>query len=187
MGPLQWGRDLSVAEGVPLTGWSDATSAASMGPRPFGRGRKKELSLDEQILYASMGPRPFGRGRSDMFSVDIGRTSELQWGRDLSVAEGARSDQYLRGLPEASMGPRPFGRGRSKTIMSAPLARRLLQWGRDLSVAEGSRRCKPPAGTISLQWGRDLSVAEGSWPPGLTRRFAKASMGPRPFGRGRVT
>ena len=133
----------------------------------------------------------------------------LQWGRDLSVAEGRR-----------------FSR--------AGYRRHQLQWGRDLSVAEGPPACRATtAGAISfngaatfrsrkgrrgrhgvgrvepLQWGRDLSVAEGALPPGMpaaalsfngaaTFRSRKvrakglameihcASMGPRPFGRGRI-
>ena len=58
-----------------------------------------------------MGPRPFGRGRCDK-AFERGYNWGLQWGRDLSVAEG-----FVDGIKDAEI-PQ-------------------LQWGRDLSVAEG--------------------------------------------------
>ena len=86
--------------------------SASMGPRPFGRGRAAAWpGPGLYILAASMGPRPFGRGRpkrlrwqrrlwrfngAATFRSRKGRHTRhvraiprtLQWGRDLSVAEG---------------------------------------------------------------------------------------------------
>ena len=59
-----------------------------------------------------MGPRPFGRGRHDEPEPLSMAIWTLQWGRDLSVAEGSRS-----------IAAREDGES--------------LQWGRDLSVAEG--------------------------------------------------
>ena len=155
-----------------------------MGPRPFGRGRTAKLADLAEFLKASMGPRPFGRGR-----------------REAKTA--ARS-----GLT-ASMGPRPFGRGRLPLNPRKPCLLPPLQWGRDLSVAEGGYLSPHAIAHWSLQWGRDLSVAEGVQilvrvRLGLPRfngaatfrsrkvrshakagRCAMASMGPRPFGRGR--
>ncbi len=58
-----------------------------------------------------MGPRPFGRGDEEAYIIELGGKVQLQWGRDLSVAEIA---DYLDAL--------------------ITVAR--LQWGRDLSVAE---------------------------------------------------
>ena len=83
------------------------------------------------------------------------------------------------------MGPRPFGRGRGNGITAwdrlAP-----LQWGRDLSVAEGNGQPRENGSPHALQWGRDLSVAEGAMPAASTTTPYGASMGPRPFGRGRL-
>ena len=107
-----------------------------------------------------MGPQPFGCGRHG----DGGRGEclpTLQWGRNLSVAEGQFECYELT-------------------------VERMLQWGRNLSVAEGAlplvRPPAPPtrfngAATFRLrkamldcareafddmlQWGRNLSVAEG--------------------------
>ena len=82
-----------------------------------------------------MGPRPFGRGRGYAGARRTGVRS-LQWGRDLSVAEGLAGNRKTR-------------------------TKARLQWGRDLSVAEGLRAADIAEGYKALQWGRDLSVAEG--------------------------
>ena len=157
-----------------------------------------------------MGPRPFGRGRlanNRRSSLD----AQLQWGRDLSVAEGPQSRQPIsiasasfngaatfrsrkvgqfRHAPHdygpASMGPRPFGRGRRGAWRAAtpPI---WLQWGRDLSVAEGRPHAVGQVPLYQLQWGRDLSVAEGLSHNCEVCGRVFASMGPRPFGRGRTS
>ena len=103
------------------------------------------------------------RSRNAVLAVPGRRLPQLQWGRDLSVAECfrlpaclntkrsfngaatfrsrnvvARREQGAGGA--ASMGPRPFGRG--MMTLDARWKKRLkLQWGRDLSVAEWA----PPA------------------------------------------
>ena len=136
MALLQWGRDLSVAEGATLISDLRRVLKASMGPRPFGRGRSAaaptvvwmsrgfngaatfrsrkvgESAGIEEVIMASMGPRPFGRGR---------------FARLLQDAQRRR----------ASMGPRPFGRGRGIPKAAGRHRPQRLQWGRDLSVAEG--------------------------------------------------
>ena len=63
--PLQWGLDLSVEEGAIGTGNNEVSPIASMGPRPFSRGRHRAVFQDH--------------ARQDL----------LQWGLDLSVEEGA--------------------------------------------------------------------------------------------------
>ena len=64
-------------------------------------------------------------------------TPMLQWGRNLSVAEGEKLEYEFIPETQASMGPQPFGCGR-KVPMPSMMARAMLQWGRNLSVAEGS-------------------------------------------------
>ena len=61
----------------------------------------------------------------------------LQWGRNLTVAEG-------------SVG----------TIVA--IAEGKLQWGRNLTVAEGALPSPAVPEALPLQWGRNLTVAEGS-------------------------
>ena len=156
---------------------------ASMGPRPFGRGRGCERSLPAATLpsfngaaafrprkgrdpfpsrrhglVASMGPRPFGRGRHKT-SRRGGTKFWLQWGRGLSAAEGQS----------------PWRR------CSVP---KMLQWGRGLSAAEGTALDIEADIDVMLQWGRGLSAAEGRITQQGRSRVV-ASMGPRPFGRGR--
>src|SRR5262245_1071167 len=61
---LQWGRGrwaadrLGEADGEPLT------DAASMGPRPIGRGQLVRAARHDVRAIASMGPRPIGRGQA---------------------------------------------------------------------------------------------------------------------------
>ena len=180
---LQWGRNLSVAEGrsdrqrgrggpgfngaatFRLRKEPDARAHKSdrhsfNGAATF-RLRKGEAIRDAGIArQASMGPQPFGCGRPPT-EIDVDeKVKVLQWGRNLSVAEGLSGAAYK-------------------------LPRRQLQWGRNLSVAEGYKGTgiipaihgfngaatfrlrkgdgAPPrtASTSPLQWGRNLSVAEG--------------------------
>src|SRR5579885_3576822 len=86
-GPLQWGRDRSVAEIHKVYGHAGAEEAcfngaatdrsrkytkstdtrgrkrhASMGPRPIGRGNPRIVLRQAHHELSSMGPRPMGRG-----------------------------------------------------------------------------------------------------------------------------
>ena len=157
-----------------------------MGPRPFGRGRPKVRFVYTARVISFNGAATFRSRKEDVNSTARPDLAPLQWGRDLSVAEG-----LVDGVAAANKG--------------------LLQWGRDLSVAEGARvPAAARALDLRLQWGRDLSVAEGpplGPRPRPRRRFngaatfrsrkggagsaaahedERASMGPRPFGRGRI-
>ena len=60
----------------------------------------------------------------------------LQWGRNLTVAEGTLVHEQQRET-------------------------RMLQWGRNLTVAEGSLVPAVTHAANTLQWGRNLTVAEG--------------------------
>ena len=83
-----------------------------------------------------MGPQLDSCGRPEPLAHLFGLLA-LQWGRNLTVAEGAaaRAD---RALADA------------------------LQWGRNLTVAEGRRPAESRnKDFIGLQWGRNLTVAEG--------------------------
>ena len=108
---LQWGRDLSVAEGFPCISPPQNKIRASMGPRPFGRGRA----------------RPRTRWPASRL---------LQWGRDLSVAEGPSSLRSSRSRPSFN-GAATFRSRKDHGHGAARRPARGLQWGRDLSVAEG--------------------------------------------------
>ena len=132
---LQWGRNLSVAE----------------GGRPYPPRMAYDRLQWGRNLSVAEGRSAHRPGR---------RAPGLQWGRNLSVAEGGRrsNDRLER---RASMGPQPFGCGRVRRSFLKDQAKRL-QWGRNLSVAEGRRRRGGARRPKLLQWGRNLSVAEGS-------------------------
>ena len=180
---LQWGRDLSVAEG-----------RTSRAPRPR-HGRFN-------------GAATFRSRKASTLRAGVKSMAPLQWGRDLSVAEGLAVIETSMRASALQWGPRPFGRGRPSVMGRILLVQFALQWGRDLSVAEGTACTAGSFGRGLLQWGRDLSVAEGDrargGPPAgarfngaatfRSRKDAEwedlpdaeaASMGPRPFGRGR--
>ena len=132
---------------------------------------------------------------------------QLQWGRDLSVAECTRGAGGNGRRGRASMGPRPFGRGmRGKSVAQAPQGQASMgprPFGRGMpkkrrkgSLSSCSfngaatfrsrnvlSRCRRPSDS-PLQWGRDLSVAECTWSGKSDDAQIAASMGPRPFGRG---
>ena len=159
MGPQPFGCGRWRAQAVRADGL-----APSMGPQPFGCGRDVECVCQRDLKAPSMGPQPFGCGRPraadrpaalgtfngaatfrlrkgrGRYSVGTPAGTILQWGRNLSVAEGAGG---------------PLIAYKSCT----------LQWGRNLSVAEGRQCAAIGASRRSLQWGRNLSVAEGGRMP----------------------
>ena len=63
------------------------TIVASMGPQPFGCGRVALVVRLADVVVASMGPQPFGCGRIPTAAA-AAAAPPLQWGRNLSVAEG---------------------------------------------------------------------------------------------------
>ena len=180
---------------------------ASMGPRPFGRGRpasgrRRGLRLpgfngaatfrprkaEHRLVRAerrraSMGPRPFGRGRKYPDNTWAG-TCQLQWGRDLSAAEGQAQQPFSPGHLVASMGPRPFGRGRTAGNAVSQRAARSFNGAATFRPRKGGGGGNHSSAAKPLQWGRDLSAAEGLCAAAF-ECGRPASMGPRPFGRGR--
>ena len=113
-----------------------------------------------------------------------GKTIELQWGRDLSVAETRLPEDPDVRVHLASMGPRPFSRGDVPYLpyrgaqTGASMGPRPFSRGDMLAIV-----CLQQS-VNTLQWGRDLSVAETSYLAATVTRQSVASMGPRPFSRG---
>ena len=159
---LQWGRNLTVAEGMPYV-WRFGTAARLQWGRNltvaegFQGGRPVIPRSD-----ASMGPQLDSCGRG--------------------AALGGR-----HGLFVASMGPQLDSCGRSLKAAADEL-NAGLQWGRNLTVAEGSPQPRAPALPRHwLQWGRNLTVAEGALRKRSARTAAPASMGPQLDSCGRPT
>ena len=70
----------------------------------------------------------------------------LQWGRNLTVAEGVMRRAALS------------------------YSKQRLQWGRNLTVAEGHVFAQRIPHKTVLQWGRNLTVAEGPSAGRMNRR-----------------
>ena len=119
---LQWGRDLSIAE-RPCASSTCAHCLIRFNGAAIFRSRKAGgvAGRDGGELLASMGPRSFDRGKPDMGLAFRSLSTVLQWGRDLSIAESARSWRDRLDQITASMGPRSFDRG--KQIGAVVIAR----------------------------------------------------------------
>ena len=155
-----------------------------MGPRPLGRGRLLWRIIRRGLRQASMGPRPLGRGR-----VYANRPNAivvmLQWGRDLSAAEGLEMRACAEDVRLASMGPRPLGRGRNvKVADEDPFTSRFngaatSRPRKDFAALAGVGRRIASMGPRPLGRGRHCGNYHSCRP-------LNASMGPRPLGRGRL-
>ena len=160
-------------------------------------------------MPASMGPQPFGCGRIHPQQERL-RQVKLQWGRNLSVAEGTLFDAPSQCGNQASMGPQPFGCGRPRAMArrnsrlasfngaatfrlrkvyaasSRITACAVLQWGRNLSVAEGARTCHSNGPRPGFNGAATFRLRKGRLPDHRSRAHGDASMGPQPFGCGRL-
>ena len=127
---------------------------ASMGPQLDSCGRARPRRSIEVGMSASMGPQLDSCGRQRLDAGRCRKVPQLQWGRNLIVAEGI---------------VRVTG---AETSLE-------LQWGRNLIVAEGTAAQPKPRGLMELQWGRNLIVAEGVVQSITDWKSAVASMGPQ--------
>ena len=157
---LQWGRNLSVAEGPPCPPPNSS--------RPGGFNGAATFRLRKAGAGGATGQQQDGFNGAATFRL----------------RKAARPQALKPNAKPASMGPQPFGCGRDKFAHAGRL-NRALQWGRNLSVAEGVGAVPALYAGGLLQWGRNLSVAEGR-PLHLSHDRAAASMGPQPFGCGRA-
>ena len=180
---LQWGHGLAAVDAARRMR-ALPRRAASMGPRPCGRGWPCIGNIDElgsnsfngatalrpwmvaknahlaSVDKASMGPRPCGSGWPGCRVLD-------------TPAE------------RASMGPRPCGRGWSARAACAG-AVPVLQWGHGLAAVDGSTPAHRMYSDSKLQWGHGLAAVVGASAAGPSPSARGASMGPRPCGRGWV-
>jgi len=207
---LQWGRDLSVAERANRRPAAPPACACFNGAATF-QSRKGRPATRSRILPVTL---QWGRDLSVAESTPPNpprpSRAKLQWGRDLSVAErilwppAAKPSDRLQWGRDLSVAER----GSDRFIL---LHTGGLQWGRDLSVAESPHSAKKQAvaeesfnGAATFQ-----SRKAGTYPvrhTGDARRFngaatfqsrkaafrlassslpRLASMGPRPFSRGK--
>ena len=130
-----------------------------MGPRPNGRGKRLWLQVPSRAYPASMGPRPNGRGKQ----------------RRGALAPRARA----RVNGAAAKRPRKAGWWYGPVTSSRP-----RQWGRGQTAAERSRRPHPRHRAVASM-GRGQTAAERGNSNNLQAWGVRASMGPRPNGRGK--
>ena len=182
--PLQWGRNLTVAEGPARPRPDIRSRLASMGPQLDSCGRRYRIRYAPQLRTLQWGRNlTVAEGiRGEFWRQYL---SVLQWGRNLTVAEGLpKARPYLQ-LGIASMGPQLDSCGRCGADLSDVHGGRL-QWGRNLTVAEGD--ILPPAGppALAASMGPQLdSCGRG------VRRYGRdpsdrASMGPQLDSCGRL-
>ena len=113
-----------------------ATYTASMGPQLDSCGRPARLHCLQAWIRASMGPQLDSCGRMVHGRHARPKPCALQWGRNLTVAEGADGRGLGLGGRHASMGPQLDSCGRA-VMRKRFVADAGLQWGRNLTVAEG--------------------------------------------------
>ena len=131
-----------------------------MGPQPFGCGRLTELEVDVSDKIASMGPQPFGCGRMTVPQCAQGRSRSFNGAATFRLRKASIPDSI------------------------ADLATRL-QWGRNLSVAEGACHSLPRSRTWCFNGAATFRLRKGQVLDRGGRRIP-ASMGPQPFGCGRL-
>ena len=66
-----------------------------MEPRPLDRGNSARITRRPFGFVASMEPRPLDRGNQSGKDRQSSHFAELQWSRDLSIAETVSSLNYV--------------------------------------------------------------------------------------------
>ena len=183
---LQWGRDLSVAE--TWTGAGLCVSSESFNGAATFQSRKPRAGASWHRLsarQASMGPRPFSRGNWHRRKSLRRMSVELQWGRDLSVAETSHSPRGRSPEGPASMGPRPFSRGNERIRYQRTLAPSGFNGAATFQSRKlvFSRHLLTPF-SASFNGAATFQSRKPTPPPAKASKAEAASMGPRPFSRG---
>ena len=108
-----------------------------------------------------MGPRRYRRGSLRDTTCATG-VVQLQWGRDVTVADRVRVVRDGAALGDASMGPRRYRRGSpTGSRLCAKLSGRSFNGAATLPSRIVSKRLSRRLRKIKmLQWGRDVTVAD---------------------------
>ena len=153
-----------------------------MGPRPFGRGMMIRTAAKPSRSINFNGAATFRSRNVDMGDKVRPQGLQLQWGRDLSVAEcGKRAAGHAR-KGATSMGPRPFGRGMINAA-TADQAESITSMGPRPFGRGMPRRPAAPAPAPDFN-GAATFRSRNARPQTAARAPSLTSMGPRPFGRG---
>ena len=127
---------MTVAEGGAAAERILKAAPASMGPQLDSCGRRlgrRWIMIEKQLQWG----RNLTVAEGGVIHKRIAGAVVLQWGRNLTVAEGLRREIKAAIEAAASMGPQLDSCGRSYHVY---FLTRLewLQWGRNLTVAEGA-------------------------------------------------
>ena len=185
---LQWGRNLSVAEGAIArnamgnpAGFNGAATFRLRKDAPAGvfqvwtQGfngaatfRLRKVGLVDGTLrasQASMGPQPFGCGRGDIEARQGWCPPASMGPQPFGCGRGGNALGVPGGAPVASMGPQPFGCGRGAAALSGTARARRFNGAATFRLRKDRLIGRALAWQRQLQWGRNLSVAEGTGAP----------------------
>ena len=170
---LQWGHaPRGVEEGRTRGPILPTGSAASMGPRPEGRGRGPRWRRASSRTGCFNGATPRGAWKRAATPGGGEIHPSLQWGHAPRGVEEVAVEGRPAGDRRASMGPRPEGRGRAGWTMGIFLLDCRLQWGHAPRGVEEPRPAVGPA-RASLQWGHAPRGVEESRPRNPFRPMAR--------------
>ena len=158
---LQWGRDLSVAEGPTVAAAAVQVEQASMGPRPFGRGRRPCTRRGGRPQRCFNGAATF-RSRKECRPH-----TRPKCRRRFNGAATFRSRKAAPPADESRPGTFCFNGAATFRSRKDVRGRRPHRPHPSFNGAATFRSRKVPAR------------------PTFQRPGLRASMGPRPFGRGR--
>ena len=139
---LQWGRNLTVAEGARGPLGAPSSDLASMGPQLDSCGRLLVPADRLPRRLASMGPQLDSCGRP-FIPPRPRRPPDASMGPQLDSCGRLFGRRQRPDAPQASMGPQPGSCGRLGRPRIRHSGQPELQWGRNLAAAEGgsARSC----------------------------------------------
>ena len=160
---LQWGRNLTVAEGVGLNVSDEFLPRLQWGRNLTVAEGGQARTRGAPARGASMGPQLDSCGRVVRVGGRVLKFMWLQWGRNLTVAEGGTQCRVGAQACDASMGPQLDSCGRHDQLVPRHDGG-VASMGPQLDSC-GRRRVEAPLNVAPpLQWGRNLTVAEGPYP-----------------------
>src|SRR6266540_2371100 len=167
---------IPVLQAAPCFNW--ASTSRSRKPAVVAGGGDSRVA-------ASIGPRPRGRGNCHRCSAPRPRPARLQLGLDLAVEE-----TVARGVGDdprgpASIGPRPRGRGNDVQGVRSPSWTGRFNWAStSRSRKPRGRRRSASRRTRCFNWASTSRSRKRTHRPPWAQLMDEASIGPRPRGRG---
>ena len=155
---------------------------ASMEPRSGDRGNTRDAKLTERLIELQWS-RDLEIAEISAARADSPASAQLQWSRDLEIAEMQLSGLIKRGLP-CFNGAAIWRSRKCRPAAHTGTASAALQWSRDLEIAEmslGGQGALPPLNGFN---GAAIWRSRKYVQPVHGRRARSASMEPRSGDRG---